>query len=184
MARIRSFSNAREPQKAKSLFRAFANSAPSADRYSERRAALLLRDEKAIQHDKITRKAICRQPPRAVSGSAHPRTQATQDAGADRDRGWLRARQHAGDDQVRRLDATDRQDSRAARALECDKAYLARLALEQRGNTWARVLRECFGADVTENESAWLAEIREASGHTDPYLTAKAQKAIRGIFGK
>ena len=43
---------------------------------------------------------------------------------------------------------------------------------------------EIFGTIVTRNELAWLAEIRDASGHTDPNLTARTRPAIRAIFGK
>jgi hypothetical protein len=72
-----------------------------------------------------------------------------------------------------------------ARALETDPAHLMPLALEQaHGSTTAQALIEIFGTAVTRNELAWLNEIREASGHVDPSLTARARTAIRGIFGK
>ncbi|MBL6427768.1 MAG: helix-turn-helix transcriptional regulator [Maritimibacter sp.] len=72
-----------------------------------------------------------------------------------------------------------------AGALECDAAYLMRLALEQAiGGTAAATLIEVFGDPVTVNEHAWLSEIRSASGHTDPRLTARSQSTIRAIFGK
>lgn len=72
-----------------------------------------------------------------------------------------------------------------AGALECDAAYLMRLALEQAiGGTAAATLIEVFGEPVTTNERAWLHEIRAASGNTDPRLTARSQVAIRAIFGK
>jgi hypothetical protein len=71
-----------------------------------------------------------------------------------------------------------------ARALDTDPSYLFMLAVEQHDPTLARVVKDIFGTVVTQNEVAWLEEIREASNHTDPTLTAKARKAIRGIFGK
>lgn len=72
-----------------------------------------------------------------------------------------------------------------AYALDCDPAYLMRLALEQAiGGTAAATLIEVFGNPVTFNEQAWLLEIRSASGHTDPRLTARSQAALRAIFGK
>ena len=72
-----------------------------------------------------------------------------------------------------------------ARALECDPAFLLRLALEQaQGDTAAQVLVEIFGTPVTANELGWLQEIREASGNTDPRMTNRSLAAIRAIFGK
>jgi hypothetical protein len=71
-----------------------------------------------------------------------------------------------------------------AKALEIDPAYLFMLAIEQHDPTLARVVKEIFGTPVTKNEVAWLEEIRDASGQTDPTLTTKARKAIRGIFGQ
>lgn len=41
-----------------------------------------------------------------------------------------------------------------------------------------------FGVVVTKNEVAWIQEIRDASGHTDPSLTSRGRAAIRGVFGK
>ena len=72
-----------------------------------------------------------------------------------------------------------------ARALECDPRLLFKLALEQAGaDTTARAIEEIFGAVVTRNEVAWLDEIRDASNHSDPSMTARARSAIRGVFGK
>jgi transcriptional regulator with XRE-family HTH domain len=72
-----------------------------------------------------------------------------------------------------------------ARALECDAAYLMRLALQQAvGDTAAKALIEILGTPVTANEVDWLAELREASTKTDPRLTSRARAALRGIFGK
>jgi hypothetical protein len=72
-----------------------------------------------------------------------------------------------------------------AKALECDPTMLFMMAVEQLGGDSTGVaIRKIFGTLVTENETAWLEEIRKASDHSDPSLTAKAQKAIRGIFGK
>lgn len=72
-----------------------------------------------------------------------------------------------------------------AKALGCDPSYLFRLALEQSGNeTVARAVDQIFGAVISRNEVAWLREIRDASGDTDPALTSRARSAIRGIFGK
>ena len=50
-----------------------------------------------------------------------------------------------------------------ARALECDPAYLMRLALEQAvGRTAAAAVIEIFGEPVTENELGWIKAIRRA----------------------
>ncbi|MEQ8895943.1 MAG: helix-turn-helix domain-containing protein [Roseovarius sp.] len=72
-----------------------------------------------------------------------------------------------------------------ARALECDPAYLLRLTLEQvAGDTAAKSIVEILGTPVTDNELGWLNEIREASGHSDPRMTARSRAAIRAIFGQ
>jgi hypothetical protein len=72
-----------------------------------------------------------------------------------------------------------------AKALECDPAMLFRMAVEQLAtDTTSLAIDQIFGAIITDNEKAWLDTIREASNHSDPSLTAKAQKAIRAIFGK
>lgn len=78
----------------------------------------------------------------------------------------------------------DRVPSLAA-ALECDPRLLFNLALDQLvGDTTVRAIEEIFGTIVTRNEVAWINEIRDASGHTDPSLTSRGRSAIRGIFGK
>lgn len=71
-----------------------------------------------------------------------------------------------------------------ARALECDPAMLFTLCLEQQESSLAEVVDEIFGTVVSQNEVLWLKEIREASEHADPFLTTKAKRAIRGLFGK
>jgi hypothetical protein len=71
-----------------------------------------------------------------------------------------------------------------AKALDVDAAYLFMMAVEQHDPTLARVIRDIFGTATTKNEVTWLEEIRDASEHTDPTLTSKARKAIRGIFGQ
>ena len=72
-----------------------------------------------------------------------------------------------------------------ARALECDPAYLMRLALEQAvGDTAAQAIVEIFGTPVSANELGWLEAIRDASDNSDPRLTARSQSAIRAIFGR
>jgi transcriptional regulator with XRE-family HTH domain len=71
-----------------------------------------------------------------------------------------------------------------ARALECDPAYLMRLALEQAvGQTAAAAVTEIFGTPVTANERGWIEAIREASDNSDPRLTSRSQAAINAIFG-
>lgn len=78
----------------------------------------------------------------------------------------------------------DRVSSLAA-ALECDPKMLFNLALDQMGGaTTARAIEQIFGTIVTRNEVAWIEEIRDASGHTDPSLTGRSRSVIRGIFGK
>lgn len=71
-----------------------------------------------------------------------------------------------------------------AKALDCDPAYLFRLAVDQQDGALARIIDDIYGANVTRNEGAWLAALREASGNSDPTLTTKAQRAIRAIFGR
>lgn len=71
-----------------------------------------------------------------------------------------------------------------ANALDADPAYIFQLALEQQDPALARLVEDSIGAVVTRNEIAWIEEIRNASNHADPTLTAKARKAIRGIFGR
>lgn len=72
-----------------------------------------------------------------------------------------------------------------AKALDSDPRLLFKLALEQAGDeTTARAVAEIFGTVVTRNEVAWLEEIRDASGHSDPNLTARSRIALRGVFGK
>jgi transcriptional regulator with XRE-family HTH domain len=72
-----------------------------------------------------------------------------------------------------------------AKALECDPVMLFMLAVEQLcGDTTALSIEQIFGTLVTENEVAWLEEIRRASDHSNPSLTSRARSAIRGIFGK
>lgn len=70
-------------------------------------------------------------------------------------------------------------------ALDCDPALLLRFALEQEaGETAARAITEIFGTPVTGNEQGWIAEIREASDHSDPRITTRGRAAIRALFGK
>jgi DNA-binding Xre family transcriptional regulator len=72
-----------------------------------------------------------------------------------------------------------------AKALECDPAYLLRLALEQAvGDTAARAIIDILGSPVTANERGWPDELRDASDHADPRLTARLRTALRGMFGK
>ncbi|THH34366.1 XRE family transcriptional regulator [Aliishimia ponticola] len=72
-----------------------------------------------------------------------------------------------------------------AKALDCDPAFLMRLALEQAiGSTGAEAVLEVFGDPVTSNELAWLDAIRDASGNTDPRLTSRSQLTIRTMFGR
>ena len=72
-----------------------------------------------------------------------------------------------------------------AKALECDPAFLMRLALEQSvGSTAAKALVDILGTPTTANERLWLEEIRNASDNSDPRPTSRARSAIRGVFGK
>lgn len=72
-----------------------------------------------------------------------------------------------------------------ARALECDPALLMRLALESAaGSTTAAALIGIVGEPITAHERAWLDEIRDASGNSDPRLTNRAKAALRAVFGK
>ena len=72
-----------------------------------------------------------------------------------------------------------------ARALECDRAYLMRLALEQAvRQTAAAAVIEIFGTPVSEHERGWIEAIRTASDNSDPRLTSRSQAAINAIFGR
>ncbi len=72
-----------------------------------------------------------------------------------------------------------------AKALECDPRRLFLLALQQGGNeTTMTAVEEIFGTVVSQHELDWIEEIRDASGHSDPRLTARSRTALRGIFGK
>lgn len=78
----------------------------------------------------------------------------------------------------------DRVPSLAA-ALECDPRLLFNLALEPLGgDTTVRAIEDIFGVVVKKNEAAWIQELRDVSGNTDPSLTSRGRAAIRGIFGK
>jgi len=72
-----------------------------------------------------------------------------------------------------------------AKALECDPAFLLRLTMEQSlGVTAAKAVGEIFGSPLTANEREWIAEIRDASGDTDPRLTTRSRTKLREIFGR
>ena len=72
-----------------------------------------------------------------------------------------------------------------ATALDCDPRRLFLLAMQQQGyETEQAAIAQIFGTIVTENEVKWLEEIRDASGHTDPNLTARSRTALRAIFSK
>ncbi|MBN9676342.1 XRE family transcriptional regulator [Salipiger bermudensis] len=72
-----------------------------------------------------------------------------------------------------------------AKALDCDPAYLMRLALEQaEGDTAAQAIFEILGTPVSANELGWVEAIRELSDHTDPRLTTRSRAALRTMFGK
>ncbi|MHA6345767.1 helix-turn-helix domain-containing protein [Roseivivax sp. CAU 1761] len=72
-----------------------------------------------------------------------------------------------------------------ATALQTDPRHLYLLALEQHGfETQKAAVEAIFGTLVTENEVAWLEEIRAASGQSDPRLTKRARSALRAIFGQ
>lgn len=70
-----------------------------------------------------------------------------------------------------------------AKALDCDPAWLLRLALEQaEGSTAAQAIFDIIGAPISENERGWIAEIRDASGDIDPRLKQRSRVALRAIF--
>ena len=71
-----------------------------------------------------------------------------------------------------------------AKALDVDPKYLFVLALEQTGfETTRAAVGDIFGIVVTENETDWLTEIRDASGHSDPRLTNRMRTSLRAVFG-
>lgn len=72
-----------------------------------------------------------------------------------------------------------------AKALEVDPKHLFVLALEQTGfETTRAAVGNIFGVVVTDNETEWVEELRDASGGTDPRLNRRARATLRGIFGK
>lgn len=72
-----------------------------------------------------------------------------------------------------------------AEALETDPRHLLVLALEQiAGSTASRAIEEIIGTVVSRNELAWLEEIRDASGGSDPALTSRSRVQLRAIFGR
>lgn len=72
-----------------------------------------------------------------------------------------------------------------AKALDCDAAFLLRLALEQsEGSTATVAIYQILGDPISENERLWIAEIRDASGDSDPRLTQRARVQLRAIFGR
>lgn len=72
-----------------------------------------------------------------------------------------------------------------ARALDCDPRRLFQLAIAQGGyETTRSAIEDVFGTIITRNEAVWLEEIRAASDHMDPTMTARARSAIRAVFGK
>lgn len=80
--------------------------------------------------------------------------------------------------------ALDRVPSLAT-ALECDPAYLMRLALDQAvGATASSALIQILGTPVTENERGWLEELRDVSKNSDPRMTGRGRTALRSVFGK
>jgi len=72
-----------------------------------------------------------------------------------------------------------------ARALETDASYLMRLGLAQAvGETAAEAVIETLGEPISENELGWIRAIREASGDTDPRITARSLATVRSLFAK
>ncbi len=67
-----------------------------------------------------------------------------------------------------------------ARALDCDAAILLRMAFEQETKAASAIFE--LLEPLSKNERAWIEQLREASGDTDPPLTARATKSIRAIF--
>ena len=66
-----------------------------------------------------------------------------------------------------------------------DPKLLFMMAVEQLGeDTTALAIRNIFGTIVSDNELDWIGELRSASDHADPSLTAKSRSAIRAIFNK
>ena len=73
----------------------------------------------------------------------------------------------------------------AAAGLRLRHDHFAAASLDQLGgDTTVRAIEDILGVVVTRNEAAWIKELRDASGHTDPSLTSKGRAAIRGVFGK
>lgn len=72
-----------------------------------------------------------------------------------------------------------------AEALEVDPRVLLGLALQQSwGSTWAKAIEQILEIVVTPNEAAWIREMRDASGNTDPALTSRLRLQLRALFGR
>ena len=75
--------------------------------------------------------------------------------------------------------------SKLASALDCDPAFLFRLAMDQDGEeTKKSSLEGIFHTIVSKNEAVWLKEIRDASENSDPVLTSRQLLLLRKVFGK
>src|SRR5690606_28163707 len=69
---------------------------------------------------------------------------------------------------------------RLAAALECDPRLLFNLGLDTlRGDTTVRAMEELFGVVVSKDKAAWIHDIREATGPSDPSLTSRGRTAVR-----
>jgi hypothetical protein len=72
-----------------------------------------------------------------------------------------------------------------ARALDTDPAYLLRLTFAQQlGEVASRAVNDLLGTPLSQNERAWIEELRDASDNLDPHLTRKTREALRSMFGK
>lgn len=70
-----------------------------------------------------------------------------------------------------------------AKALDVDPAFLMRLAIEQSfGPEMLRLISMLLGADVTDNERAWLSIIRDASSGRDPAPSGLAEAVMREVI--
>jgi hypothetical protein len=71
-----------------------------------------------------------------------------------------------------------------ARALEVDRAYILRLALDQRDTMLWTIIEEACGLVLTENEKKIIKILREVSRNSNPAPTTKLTRALREVFGE
>ncbi|MCV0394362.1 MAG: XRE family transcriptional regulator [Rhizobiaceae bacterium] len=70
-----------------------------------------------------------------------------------------------------------------AAALEVDRVYLLRLALDQHDSLLWEIIEEACGLALSENEKKIIQLYRDISENRDPAPTAKLVRALREVLG-